>query len=835
MKSCQILFLISLGSLKGEVNNLSDLLSKSGFDDLVNLKDISEKIYTINGAGACFLFDAYDELIDKRNYKFIDAIIEGSKIHSSFCLLTSRPFSVEKFENETQVEIVGYNIDSLTNYLHRLSDNATLVSAIQRSWDDNPKVKEMCTLPLHMAMMLYIYSYRSSVSFRTTAQLYIAFMNVTIKHYEGYRLEWNTESLWQCIRAKAPAHGDDLCSAFHVLHQVAYDTIFKNKDLFPDIKATKDHINQLSFVGVASVSGSESRVKYTFSHPTFLEFFAALHLTTLPLNKQLAFITAYQHHSKQNYTWRLYRQDLVVYTYTVMYVEFYLGLVGDKFRYNTSGATPFLKQLFLKAGVDIGVCIVYKWVEDIIGWTTQQYRNAIDSVFEANYSVCAYHSFPLTLNERALDFRIDSDLFLSPRDTDKLGLAITQLSSFTDHSLFLIATLNVVDYAYLTKQEQRNLLLCIQGRQLRDNKDSNCHGLRLPSVTSLTVPYYPHIAEFELDTLYKMKRVLSNLKRTDIILLINDWNQFNDVMESLSKTRKQHEIVLALLNLKIDIHLFINIDRCGVEGTRMSPFIDEIKHVSLHHTMLTGVCHDNNFTQHLCMRVIEYSTFVEDAAHAQSLVTCIQQAQSLETLSLAYYEGAVDKIKQKEIFKNLSQTIQTLNVCGFELSTVCHYDTCKVSSTLDVKLIADVLMERKNLRTLTISISNVEDMKILTQLTFLIHLNIILDHSFGLSDDDNVHGTVGKNTILPIVNHLQHFPHLESFALTVGGSRCYLSDYDKQKILSIIFDISPARDIQICLSAYGAQDLPQFSEITSRYSIVAAIQHTTGIWRDVME
>ena len=161
------------------------------------------------------MFDAYDEL--KGKYEFINEIIEGSKIHSSFCLLTSRPFSSETFEKEIQVKILGYNIDNLMNYLHKLSDNATLVSAIQHSWDSNPKVKEMCTLPLNMAMMLYIYSYESSVSLRTTAQLYIAFMNVTIKHYEGHRLEWNTESLWQCIHAKAP-HGDDLCYAFNILY-----------------------------------------------------------------------------------------------------------------------------------------------------------------------------------------------------------------------------------------------------------------------------------------------------------------------------------------------------------------------------------------------------------------------------------------------------------------------------------------------------------------------------------------------------------------------------------------------------------------------------------------
>jgi hypothetical protein len=93
-------------------------------------------------------------------------------------------------------------------------------------------------------------------------------------------------------------------------------------------------------------------------------------------------------------------------------------------------------------------------------------------------------------------------------------------------------------------------------------------------------------------------------------------------------------------------------------------------------------------------------------------------------------------------------------------------------------------------------------MKILTQLTFLIHLHIILDDSFG---DSDVYGSVDKSTILPIVSHLQHFHHLESFALTAGDHSCRLSDYDKQMILSVIFDISSARDIQICLNRYGAK------------------------------
>ena len=159
---------------------------------------------------------------------------------------------------------------------------------------------------------------------------------------------------------------------------------------------------------------------------------------------------------------------------------------------------------------------------------------------------------------------------------------------------------NCVHYIYLIKLEVRHLLHCIRG--LRDNKDSNCHGLRFPLITSLTIGYYPHDA----DTLHTIKRVLPDLKRIHVTLRINNWNQFNG-LGSLSKAIKQHKIVLdqMLLNLKIYVHLDIklNIDRCRIEGKRISPYIGEINRVSLRHIRLTGVCNDNNFTQHLCKSV----------------------------------------------------------------------------------------------------------------------------------------------------------------------------------------------------------------------------------------
>ena len=62
------------------------------------------------------------------------------------------------------------------------------------------------------------------------------------------------------------------------------------------------------------------------------------------------------------------------------------------------------------------------------------------------------------------------------------------------------------------------------------------------------------------------------------------------------------------------------------------------------------------------------SSYVQDRVHAQSLVKSIQQARNLKEFKLVYYEGVLDKINQREIFRNLPSTLQVLNVCGFNLS-----------------------------------------------------------------------------------------------------------------------------------------------------------------------
>ena len=751
-QSCQILFLINLGALEGEPKTFSDLLSKSGFGDIKNLKSVAEEIYASKGAGACLLLDAYDELKWNR-YNFIDDIIEGSKIPSSFCLLSSRPILGEKFKVLTQMKVIGYNIDELSYNLNKLSNNATLISSIQLLWIYNKGVKEMCTLPLHMVMLLYVYHYESSVTIRTTTQLYIAFMNVTIKYYEGHRHKWNAESLWQCIRANS-VDEDDLCVAFNSLHKAAYDMVFKGQDLFPENNDIKEYINQLSFVGITSVPGSKSQVRYTFSHPTFLEFFAALHLTTLPVNEQLAFLACGDN------------DTFISKLPLKMHLIFYFGFVGDLFRFNTSAVYPFIKQFFSDKSELILPCSMYNVLDRVLGWTSKEYKNAIDSALKAKYSLCACRSF-----------HILSDCTVSRltlRDDGELALYCMKL-------MFVLTLSNC-----LTEQDLLRLQSCIDDFK-HEYSNCACCELRLPSVVSLTINFFP-----KPEDLYIMKRVFPNLEFLKIRV---NW-MFDFIIYAFSHLFEQYEIVSTLITLRLEVHLRIDIERCSIRSITMRSCINQINQVTVYHVRIFGVCH-SSYAELLCNSALQHLTiYINDSAHAQSLIDCIHQAQNLKVLDFIYSEGAIDRMQQKGILRNLPNTLQTLNIGEIDQNRGMCCTEFNFSSSYDVRDFVDPLIVKENLLTLMISISNEDDMKMLTQLASLVHLHLILDETSGSLD---------KSSVLSIVRQLQHFPHLDTFKLTANCDDW--SRQDRQNVLSTIFAVSSASEVHICL---GPKDSPPY-------------------------
>ena len=303
LKECEILFLIHLGEIKRRGahswNSLSDML-KYYFKDMKGIDDVAKEITSRHGAGACFLLDAYDEWYDD---DFVYDLIFRQRLKKSFCILTSRYNNIMTADEELikRVEIIGYEDSKLNHYLRVLSNNNHVTESVRDLWVKYPSVTEMCRVPLHLAMVIYIMKHDDrphTHAIITRAQIYTAFMNVTIKHYEKtHHPNWNTVSLRNCILETS---SDELCIAFKTLRSVAFEILFKHIASFPEHPEIQRHIKNLGFLNIEREHSTRDQVYYTFSHPTFLEFFAVLHLITLTQNEQLMYINLYGRECKNN-------------------------------------------------------------------------------------------------------------------------------------------------------------------------------------------------------------------------------------------------------------------------------------------------------------------------------------------------------------------------------------------------------------------------------------------------------------------------------------------------------------------------------------------------------
>ena len=367
LRSCTVLFLIQFGRLSKDQKPqcLSDLLQLSPYK-LLDRKGLSEEIQQRQGAGACFLLDSYDEWIWRKD--FIYQLFFEFNLHSSLCILTSRPSSgTIKFSTQPGIEhirMVGFKISDLEKHLETLSTDSHVTNSIIRLWNSNRFIKELCTLPLYMMMLLSITKNEERLVLNTRTEIYSAFMNVTVKHFSDHHPDWNTVSLWECILNVSDSHSDKLCIAFKELHRVAFEMFFNRVYKFPDRQEINCNINKLGFVNVTKVDTNGDEVKYTFYHPTFQEFFVAIHLLSLKQDELL-----YLHIKKS--IWRENNPWL-----------FYFGLIGA--HYSEENVSAILKQLSINRWMSESCApfcyetITFKRVHEI-GWTGKKLDELLES------------------------------------------------------------------------------------------------------------------------------------------------------------------------------------------------------------------------------------------------------------------------------------------------------------------------------------------------------------------------------------------------------------------------------------------------------------------------
>ena len=303
-KHFSLVIKLHLGALSDPIDNLGTLLEVHGKSFLsFDIASISDFIQQTNGKNICFLFDGYDEYILSRHGNYIKHIILGNELTDSVVIVTSRPNAVKEIKNlfQRKSEIIGFAESKINAYVRQLQLSNTQNETIYQYLDNHPNIRQMCYLPLHLSMLVYmiIASDGDSLALvNTETELYYNFLALTIKHYENVRHQRAVESLKECFSNSDTQ--TDLCDILRSISEIAFNGIRNRTQMFTSsslirlsgISNISAEIETLSLFRIEPAYNKDGTefFKYSYSHPTFQEFLAAFHLTALPKELQSSYL-----------------------------------------------------------------------------------------------------------------------------------------------------------------------------------------------------------------------------------------------------------------------------------------------------------------------------------------------------------------------------------------------------------------------------------------------------------------------------------------------------------------------------------------------------------------
>ena len=265
-----------------------------------------------SGRGVVFALDGLDEYSPESKDNFLYHLIKRDCLVKSVVIVASRPAASQKFRKHAMkhVEVLGFLKSQIHEYIKSYyidnQDNAEAqdkAEGLLKYLDHHLNVMHMCYLPLHTAMVAYLYDVEGAALPQTETEIY--------RHF----------TLWTLIRSFQKRNGDpdtpfimedfdDLVGVdkkvFHLILRLAYTATVQSKQVFTFREVRKCISEQLP----NSSSGNEETslglividryfVKYgldetyTFIHLTLQEYLSACYIAYQSEEEQAKIVEKY--------------------------------------------------------------------------------------------------------------------------------------------------------------------------------------------------------------------------------------------------------------------------------------------------------------------------------------------------------------------------------------------------------------------------------------------------------------------------------------------------------------------------------------------------------------
>jgi hypothetical protein len=253
---------------------------------------------------ALIILEGYDELPDSQrndSSSIFNELISGELLPLATVLVTSRPWATKDIRKNHEcriyqhIEVLGFTKRQITEYIKKTVPKDQ-VSDLNSYLERHPQIKSGMYIPLNSAIVVKVYIASKADHHpmpNTLTELYTAVVNISIRrHLEGHpELDRKSMQSLPAINISVPCevHGN-----FVSLCRLAFDgmagesdevrLIFSESELPPNF----DNLGLMDSVTELYVTGQTSS-SHNFLHLTFQEFFAAVHISTMPGEQQLQY------------------------------------------------------------------------------------------------------------------------------------------------------------------------------------------------------------------------------------------------------------------------------------------------------------------------------------------------------------------------------------------------------------------------------------------------------------------------------------------------------------------------------------------------------------------
>ena len=312
LKNIKLLFLVHLRVFFNDANiTLQDIL-KLYYSEESKIDTIIHEAEAKSGEGLCFILDGLDEYRpESMKNTFIFKLIKRQTLFNAIVITASRPAASAEFRNtaDKQIEVIGFLKEQIREYIEKypftVPDRAM---ELHKYLEQHPNIHHMCYLPIHAAMVCYLFNIMGGTLPHTETAMYTEFTNATL--LRAIRREEEDEMIIIESPQDLPDYKREI---FYSICRLGFEMTLSSKQVmrkmdirnfFGNVHCGKESMGLITVDCTARKCGFENL--YTFLHLTFQEYLAACHIFQLSETEKLGIFRQYGKKRHMRVVWKFY-------------------------------------------------------------------------------------------------------------------------------------------------------------------------------------------------------------------------------------------------------------------------------------------------------------------------------------------------------------------------------------------------------------------------------------------------------------------------------------------------------------------------------------------------